>query len=550
MKSFNLKIRPNKEKNDLTIIYKEGENNFHEIKTSKKEILQTLRYYQKKSNEINQMGLLYIQENIPFNIFQRFISSVITQEINIDESNYDSFLYLSRKYEYEELQREIEDFIKERPDICSLVDDLTTTKNDDSDLQSSENEIKEEIIAKNLDISIKNKILHKLPIQTINRILNSPKKVIKDHKLLFSFVIETIKKNLNESNDKNTEDLENILILPSSLDYCSMSSIEIEELFEVENSMNFFQPKNSTEKIKEFIEFEKEMKMKVDSLEERIIQNENLYENEMKKMKKLIEENKKQLNELLTKNKEEIAIKLDDYQRDLNMKIEEQKSQIAKNEETINQVKNNLSQSDIILNQVKLMNDQFQIKKEKNESDIKKIPEIVQKDVTSINCENGIFQYLFDKYKGNPVDKGLIEITGNSINNGNQKLLPKIVDPNWNVDDWWISNNESNSYVKINFQNSKIQIFKYRIRVGCWYGEYLFKSWILKGMNEDNQEIILDKVDNSNQITSNKPEAEIQIQNKNIPFVSSIILVMKGRSSYGDLSMRLRNIELYGNITT
>lgn len=55
-----------------------------------------------------------------------------------------------------------------------------------------------------MDISIQNGNLQKLPLKILIRILNSPKRVIKNHHLLFDFVIEILRKKLNEklSNDE------------------------------------------------------------------------------------------------------------------------------------------------------------------------------------------------------------------------------------------------------------------------------------------------------------------------------------------------------------
>ena len=68
MQNFKLTINPNSHKKDLTIIYKEGEDHFHELKVSKDEILKSLRYFAKKINEINLTNLIYIEEKISFDI--------------------------------------------------------------------------------------------------------------------------------------------------------------------------------------------------------------------------------------------------------------------------------------------------------------------------------------------------------------------------------------------------------------------------------------------------------------------------------------------------
>ena len=123
--SHKLKIKKPFPKKDLTIIYKESTNNLHEIKICKDSILGSLRYFQKKSNEIAQTSLIYIEEDIPFDLFQSFISSTETNEIEIYDLNYQKFYYLSTKYEYEELRQEIEDFINTRPDVQSVLNECS-----------------------------------------------------------------------------------------------------------------------------------------------------------------------------------------------------------------------------------------------------------------------------------------------------------------------------------------------------------------------------------------------------------------------------------------
>lgn len=214
MQDFNINIPSVDVQNDLTIIYKDGEGQLFEIKTSKDEFVRSLRYFQNQFNEINRTKLIYIQENIKFDIFDKFVSSTNTKQISLNESNYDIYYKLSHKYGYEELTKQIEDFISKRPDIVSIIDELSSITNKTDKEQSTDN-LKEEIVAKNLDICIQNALLKKLPIEILNRILNSPKRIIKDHHLLFSFVIGFLK----ESNGKSLNDIEkeNLLILQVAL---------------------------------------------------------------------------------------------------------------------------------------------------------------------------------------------------------------------------------------------------------------------------------------------------------------------------------------------
>ena len=154
--SFTLNIPLIKVENDLTIIYKDGESKLHELKTPKDDLLKALRYFHKRRNEISLINLIYIEENIIFDIFEQFISTIATKKIEINENNYQSYNHLSCKYEFIELQKEIESFIRTRPDINAIINDLIISKNAESSQQKNSQQktvdqadfIKEEIIAK------------------------------------------------------------------------------------------------------------------------------------------------------------------------------------------------------------------------------------------------------------------------------------------------------------------------------------------------------------------------------------------------------------------
>ena len=246
MQDYKLKISKNVSSKDLTIIYKDSKHNLHELKASKDDILRSLQYFRKKLNEINQLHVIYIEENISFDLFESFISSITTDEIVINDSNYEKFYYLSCKYEYEALRKEIEHFIATRPDIHSILDQMKEKCEQTYQIESD----KEELIAKNLDFSIKTGLLNKIPLEILNRILNSPYSQINDHHLLFSFVTSLIKTFSIEGKKVDEKTEANLSILTSSLDYTKMSSDEIEEFFKICQINKIFGPKKPMKKFK------------------------------------------------------------------------------------------------------------------------------------------------------------------------------------------------------------------------------------------------------------------------------------------------------------
>ena len=162
---------------------------------------------------------------------------------------------------------------------------------------------KEELVAKNLDICLKNGFLKKIPLSILNRILNSPKRILNDHHLLFSFVLEK----LNEYKENgNCDEKENLLILPGSLDYCLMTSDEMLALFEIqgENS-EFISPSNAEERLKIFISNEKrneKLSSKIGEIEARYTQQINELEiSNSKKFDELGSKCSKQINDFDSK---------------------------------------------------------------------------------------------------------------------------------------------------------------------------------------------------------------------------------------------------------
>lgn len=310
MNDFKVKIRKTEEKRDLTIIYKDDKRELHEIQVYKENFLKALGYFTKKRNEINYQSMIYIEENISFELFNDFISSIETSEVSLNDSNYEQYLYLSQKYEYNDLRREIEEFIGNRPDVKSTINDLVFSQKVDSIDYA-----KETIIAKNLDISIKSGLLNKLPIEILVRILTSPNRQIKDHHLLLSFIISVIKDQINEhKNPTQNNKIEYFTILPSCLDFCEMSSSEIEELLKLENEIDIFSPKNPIKRIKSLISNENEMKKKISELESKF--------NEIDRKVSNIEESQTLQSEISNRKIEEIQERLSKIEKRIEKYIE------------------------------------------------------------------------------------------------------------------------------------------------------------------------------------------------------------------------------------
>ena len=253
---------------NFAIIYK-GSDGIVEIKT-KEALLLKLKYFNQRYNELFITNELFIHDQYETAIFKSFIESIISSVININQNNISKYYELSCKYEYLDLQQRIEKFNQERPDLLEAADQLSNSVDQVNKEQHEVISHKEELIAKNLDTCLRNGFLKKLPIATLSRILNSPKRQIIDHHLLFDFVIDRIQ-NHHKYKAKG-DDEENLAILTCSLDYTKMSEDEISSLLSLEENLSVFHPINPEERMKTFINEATKYHLKILELEKMLKQ--------------------------------------------------------------------------------------------------------------------------------------------------------------------------------------------------------------------------------------------------------------------------------------
>lgn len=559
MKKFKLKI-PSVEIKDLTIIYKEGEDKLHEIKTSKKEVLANLHFFESRSNEINLTNMIYIEENVPFSLFSDFISSIHTKEIEIDENNYESYLYLSNKYQFYELQEEIKQFSESRPDIKSIIEDLKKSVklmnqdnciqpqiqyNDDQTENHQINSMREEMIAKNLDICIQNCFLDQIPIQILVRILNSPKRVIKDHHLLFSFVIDLIEKSKKVT--LTDTDRENILILPSCLDYCQMDDEEVKKLLEVEKSSDFFAARNADKRIRQFFENEAETNRKLLHLQSQIDE-----------MKKREEEYIKRI-DFLEKGQAEMREKNDQRIGNEKAKEEENKKRIVSLEQRIGNVEKEIGdeKEKEEENKKRIISLEQRINAVENQSkDLKK----VQIEKQSIQCQysndplSGIIKYLEGTSKDEQKYEDIIKISaGGSIGQSAPVINLIKYDSNSinNIFYNYYNNGKPSSsegWIEFDFINHKVNLTSYVLRNGI-SGSSCPKSWQIVGSDDGRDWDTLSHQVGTNVFKGKNRISEIFECTPNSKYYRFIRYIQEDSWSSGyEYSICLSCVEFFGSI--
>ena len=93
---------------------------------------------------------------------------------------------------------------------------------------------------------------------------------------------------------------------------------------------------------------------------------------------------------------------------------------------------------------------------------------------------SGIFFMLLEKYKGNPVDQGIVEVTSQGSCNGSKpnSLFEQNKDFSWGLIE------KPGSYLQMNFKQSRVIVTGYSIR-GCSSTHWdQPQSWLLEGSND------------------------------------------------------------------
>lgn len=530
---------------DFSIIYKgEGEKRIYEIRTSKNELLKKLRYFQNKSHELEHMEDIYIRDKFKYEHFNQFISSIRTQRLTLDDSNYLIYHELSSKYQYYELQDEVKKFIQERPDLRDAIFQLTKPKSDNDDANDT---LKEEIIAINLDFCLQHGILDQIPVPMLIRILNSPSKILKDHHQLFEFIL---KKLGNEQNDQKS-----IEILISCLDYKKMSGSEIQRLFSEEVlKKSVFKPKNSNEIIISLFE-ELKIKDEQNSRLERKIESLNAQINEQNNTinlnKQLFEEQLQKIQEILNEQSKIISDQKVVFEDSIKKMKEE-------NEKKLSEMQSNQTKTDSLIQKVQRQQENQQTKigeienriskNEQDYKDIKNKKDEIKQNINIIkqfkeNEEfNGIINYIRTLHKNDIYNE--INMTSSSIYNGRE---PNNV-LNLDEDEDFASDDKPNQWLCFDFKNHFIIPNYYTIKCRC--GHYYSRGWILEGSNDNSNWTKIDERSNISFPEDEKSFLSFKIENPtNQKFRFFRITATQPYNSNSDYFLIIESFEFFGIYT-
>ena len=172
---------------------------------------------------------------------------------------------------------------------------------------------------------------------------------------------------------------------------------------------------------------------------------------------------------------------------------------------------------------------------------------------------NGLFASLTTECHSNPVDKGIVSISGNSLNKIESEKLKFIIDNTWN-DSWFSSTSSSDdSSITFIFNRKSVNTIAYAIRTSSAPegGQHL-KSWVLEGSNSNSTEngsnIITKWIEVDSQIDCaalNGPSKAMlfQCKNNNAGFFKFFRLRQTGPSHKGKgTGFSINNIEFFGQL--
>ncbi|OHT03405.1 F5/8 type C domain containing protein [Tritrichomonas foetus] len=155
---------------------------------------------------------------------------------------------------------------------------------------------------------------------------------------------------------------------------------------------------------------------------------------------------------------------------------------------------------------------------------------------------NGIISHLSAQCHDNPAKKGLVSISGNSINPNYTATLPHVLQKDWTG--FWCSANEPNSYITIDFLEHRVKLTHYTLKSYNASSEWRhMKSWVIEGSNGTSWKEI-HRIKRGNYL--NGPYKVATFPVRNAAFYQTIRIKMIGPNHYGDYNLFLMGLEFFG----
>ena len=156
---------------------------------------------------------------------------------------------------------------------------------------------------------------------------------------------------------------------------------------------------------------------------------------------------------------------------------------------------------------------------------------------------DGIFAHLTSEVNGNLMEKGIVQISGNSADKNRESTIHEIINFEWNK--CWTSANEPNSYILFDFGVHQVCLTHYTIKTYlCGAGYSHLKNWVIEGSNSG-QWYEIDRRDDNNELNGKSKVATFQVATTGD--FQMIRLRQTGPNHYGDNYLILTNVEFFGD---
>ena len=158
---------------------------------------------------------------------------------------------------------------------------------------------------------------------------------------------------------------------------------------------------------------------------------------------------------------------------------------------------------------------------------------------------NGIIHCLMDLCKGDPCERGELDITASSISKNNEHHLIE-----YSSYDWLVTQEGIGQHILFNFRKKKVYVNSYTLatccnRIGCNHP----KSWDLYGSNDLETWDLLDRRKDDTSLNGNR-KATFQCLTKKPQAYQFIKLQMTGKNHNNNTRLVLSSVEFYGSLFT
>ena len=464
----------------------------------------------------SQISSLEIHEKTTTSIFQQFIKAAQGEEFDLTVQNANDLLNLSKSWEIEALSSQIEDFMKSnsiepKAPEADNIDDLI------------------EILAKNIDKTVRIPSFAYLPLDTINKVLTNENMKCNDNHSLLLFVLKL----LDLHGQKATK-------LALSIDLTKLPANDICQLLDHPNlDKQLFAPK-LIPTAKFFVLATSKLEDSFEALETGISNLANpdfalkQYIDKIKQLQANLDECTEQTNAIETELSDEFGImraQIADISKKINASKKKQNQDLEEATQSLESINNRLES-------VK------HASKESKRSPARRLS-IEEESSTPL-----VEPHLTPIPRGeDPLDGIILAILAQPSelivsSSANDHNTPDLVTKRGGFD-YWMSPNKAGQYIKFNFGSKQVKVTSYSIKTIKFSEDSIhLQQWVLEGSNDDIEYTILD-TRNTKELNESNKIGIFDISDDASAY-SYLQIRMTGPNCRGDNTMAINAVEFFG----